>query len=402
MGKTTLVDHMLRQTGTFRDNQEIVKRVMDSNELEREKGITILAKNTAVFYKRAAGNNEQRITKINIVDTPGHSDFAGEVERTLKMVDGVLLLVDASEGPLPGTKFVLKKSLDLNLQPIVVINKIDRKDARAHEVLDEVFDLFLSLGATNKQLDFPIVYCIAKQGIAKNELNEEGKNLVPLFEAILNKIPPPSGDKEKPFQMLVTTIDYNDYLGRLGIGKIERGVIKLGSPMKVIRKNGQVEDARVTKIYTFSGLKRIEVEEASAGDIIAIAGMEDVDIGETIADASDPTPLPFVTIEEPTISMNFVVNNSPFAGQEGKYVTTRNLGERLANELRSNVSLRVELTENPDTFKVSGRGELHLAILIETMRREGYEFQVSAPEVIYKRINDVLSEPIEQVIIDVP
>jgi len=401
-GKTTLVDHMLRQTGTFRDNQEIVKRVMDSNELEREKGITILAKNTAVFYKRAAGNNEQRITKINIVDTPGHSDFAGEVERTLKMVDGVLLLVDASEGPLPGTKFVLKKSLDLNLQPIVVINKIDRKDARAHEVLDEVFDLFLSLGATNKQLDFPIVYCIAKQGIAKNELNEEGKDLVPLFEAILNKIPPPSGDKEKPFQMLVTTIDYNDYLGRLGIGKIERGVIKLGSPMKVIRKNGQVEDARVTKIYTFSGLKRIEVEEASAGDIIAIAGMEDVDIGETIADASDPTPLPFVTIEEPTISMNFVVNNSPFAGQEGKYVTTRNLGERLANELRSNVSLRVELTENPDTFKVSGRGELHLAILIETMRREGYEFQVSAPEVIYKRINDVLSEPIEQVIIDVP
>jgi GTP-binding protein len=401
-GKTTLVDHMLRQTGTFRDNQEIVKRVMDSNELEREKGITILAKNTAVFYKRAAGNNEQRITKINIVDTPGHSDFAGEVERTLKMVDGVLLLVDASEGPLPGTKFVLKKSLDLNLQPIVVINKIDRKDARAHEVLDEVFDLFLSLGATNKQLDFPIVYCIAKQGIAKNELNEEGKNLVPLFEAILNKIPPPSGDKEKPFQMLVTTIDYNDYLGRLGIGKIERGVIKLGSPMKVIRKNGQVEDARVTKIYTFSGLKRIEVEEASAGDLIAIAGMEDVDIGETIADASDPTPLPFVTIEEPTISMNFVVNNSPFAGQEGKYVTTRNLGERLANELRSNVSLRVELTENPDTFKVSGRGELHLAILIETMRREGYEFQVSAPEVIYKRINDVLSEPIEQVIIDVP
>lgn len=401
-GKTTLVDHMLRQTGTFRENQEVVKRVMDSNELEREKGITILAKNTAVFYKNGASGNEQHVTKINIVDTPGHSDFAGEVERTLKMVEGVLLLVDAAEGPLPGTKFVLKKSLDLNLQPIVVINKIDRKDARPHEVLDEVFELFLSLGANNQQLDFPVIYCIAKQGIAKNELDEDGKNLKPLFEAIVNKIPPPPGDSEQPFQLLVTTIDYNDYLGRLGIGRIERGIIKLGSPMKIIRLNGRIEDARVTKIYIFSGLKRIDVEEASAGDIIAIAGMEDVDIGETIADATDPTPLPFVTIEEPTLSMNFVVNNSPFAGLEGKYVTTRNLGERLASELRSNVSLRVELTDNPDTFKVSGRGELHLAILIETMRREGYEFQVSAPSVIYKTIDDVLSEPMEHVIVDVP
>jgi len=401
-GKTTLVDYMLRQTGTFRANQEVVKRVMDSNELEREKGITILAKNTAVFYKHEITNSADRITKINIVDTPGHSDFAGEVERTLKMVEGVLLLVDAAEGPLPGTKFVLKKSLDLNLQPIVVINKIDRKDARPHEVLDEVFELFLSLGAHDHQLDFPIIYCVAKLGLAKNELEEEAVNLDPLFEAIVNKIPPPPGDDESPFQMLVTTIDYNDYLGRLGIGRIDRGTIRLGSPMKIIHRDGLVEDARVSKIYTFEGLKRVEIADASAGDIIAIAGMEDVDIGETIADAADPAPLSFVSIEEPTLSMNFVVNNSPFAGQEGKYVTTRHLGERLTRELRSNVSLRVELTDNPDTLKVSGRGELHLAILIETMRREGYEFQVSAPEVIFKRIDDVLSEPMEHVIIDVP
>ena len=398
-GKTTLVDYMLRQTGTFRENQEMVKRVMDSNDLERERGITILAKNTAVFYKKP-GTKET--IKINIVDTPGHSDFAGEVERTLKMVDGVLLLVDAAEGPLPGTKFVLKKSLELKLQPIVVINKIDRKDARSHVVLDEVFELFLSLGANDQQLDFPTIYCIAKQGIAKKELEDESTNLEPLFEAIVNKIPPPPGDAHLPFQMLVTTIDYSDYLGRLGIGRIERGTIRMGSPMKVVHRDGIVDDARVTKIYAFEGLKRVEVNEASAGDVIAIAGMEDVDIGETIADAADPTPLHFVTIEEPTLSMNFVVNNSPFAGQEGKYVTTRNLGERLAKELRSNVSLRVELTDSPDVFKVSGRGELHLGILIETMRREGYEFQVSAPEVIYKRIADVLSEPIEHVIVDVP
>lgn len=398
-GKTTLVDHMLRQTGTFRANQEVQTRVMDSNELERERGITILAKNTAVFYKSA---KHPAGVKINIVDTPGHTDFAGEVERTLKMVDGVLLLVDAAEGPLPGTKFVLKKSLELNLQPIVVINKIDRKDARPHEVLDEVFELFLSLGANNQQLDFPTVYSIAKQGIAKRELDQESTSLEPLFEAIVENVPPPPGDAESPFQMLVTTIDYNDYLGRLGIGRISRGTIRLGSPMKVIHRDGSLEDARVTKIYTFEGLKRLEVNEASAGDIIALAGMEDVDIGETIADASDPTPLPFVSIEEPTLSMNFLVNNSPFAGQEGKYVTTRHLGERLARELRSNVSLRVELTDQPDVFKVSGRGELHLGILIETMRREGYEFQVSRPEVIYKRIDDVLCEPMEHVIIDVP
>jgi len=405
-GKTTLVDHMLRQTGVFRQNQELVKRVMDSNELEKEKGITILAKNTAVKYNRKANgdasSNRTETIKINIVDTPGHSDFAGEVERTLKMVDGVLLLVDAAEGPLPGTKFVLKKSLELDLKPIVVINKIDRKDARPHAVLDEVFELFISLGANNRQLDFPTIYCIAKQGIAKYELEDSGTNLEPLFETIVNEIPPPPGDANSPFQMLVTTIDYSDYLGRLGIGRIDRGTIKLGSPMKIVHRDRQVDDAKVTKIYTFEGLKRIEVDQASAGEIIAISGMEDVDIGETIADAADPTPLSFVTIEEPTISMNFVVNKSPFAGLEGKYVTSRHLGERLTRELRSNVSLRVELTDNPDTFKVSGRGELHLAILIETMRREGYEFQVSAPEVIYKYIADVLSEPMEHVIIDVP
>ncbi len=392
-GKTTLVDHMLRQTGTFRQNQQVVTRVMDSIDLERERGITILAKNTAVHY---------RGVKINIVDTPGHADFGGEVERTLTMVDGVLLLVDAAEGPLPGTKFVLKKSLDLHLKPIVVINKIDRKDARPHEVLDLVFDLFLSLGADNAQLDFPTIYCVAKQGIAKNEMDQESRDLEPLFKAIVAHVPPPPGDTASPFQMLVTTIDYNDYLGRLGIGRIHRGTIRLGGPMKVIHRDGVVEDARVTKIYTFDGLKRRETEEAGAGDIVALAGMEDVDIGETIAAEADPTPLPFVAIEEPTLSMNFVVNTSPFAGLEGKYVTTRHLSERLARELRSNVSLRIELTDSPDIFKVSGRGELHLAILIETMRREGYEFQVSRPEVIYKRIDDVLCEPIEHVIIDVP
>jgi len=392
-GKTTLVDHMLRQTGTFRQNQQVVTRVMDSIDLERERGITIMAKNTSVHYKNI---------KINIVDTPGHADFGGEVERTLTMVDGVLLLVDAAEGPLPGTKFVLKKSLDLNLKPIVVINKIDRKDARAHQVLDEVFELFLSLGANDKQLDFPALYCIAKQGIAKREMDQESSNLEPLFEAIVEHVPPPPGDVSAAFQMLVTTIDYNDYLGRLGIGRIHRGTIRLGSPMKIIHRDGAPDDARVTKIYTFEGLHRVETEEAGAGDVIAIAGMEDVDIGETIADQADPSPLPFVAIEEPTLSMMFIVNTSPFAGQEGRYVTSRHLSERLARELRSNVSLRIELTDSPDAFRVSGRGELHLAILIETMRREGYEFQVSRPEVIYKRIADVLCEPMEHVIIDVP
>ena len=392
-GKTTLVDHMLRQTGTFRQNQQVVSRVMDSNELERERGITILAKNTAVHY---------RGVKINIVDTPGHSDFSGEVERTLTMVDGVLLLVDAAEGPLPGTKFVLKKSLDLHLTPVVVINKIDRRDARPHEVLDLVFELFLSLGASDEQLDFPTIYCIAKQGIARRELDHESDSLTPLLDTILERVPAPPGDRSAPFKMLVTTIDYNDYLGRLGIGRVHSGTIRLDSPMKMAHRDGHIEDARVTKIYSFDGLKRIEIAEGSAGDIIALAGMEDVDIGETITDPSDPAPLPFVAIEEPTISMNFLVNDSPFAGMDGKYVTSRHLSERLSRELRSNLSLRIELTDSADTFKVSGRGELHLGILIETMRREGFEFQVSRPEVIYKTIDDVLCEPIEHVIIDVP
>ncbi|MEK7263012.1 MAG: translational GTPase TypA [Bacteroidota bacterium] len=392
-GKTTLVDHMLRQTGTFRDNQQVVTRVMDSNDLERERGITIIAKNTSVRYKNI---------KINIVDTPGHSDFSGEVERTLKMVDGVLLLVDAAEGPLPGTRFVLKKSLELNLTPLVIINKIDRKDARAHEVLDEVFELFLSLGANDKQLDFKTIYAIAKFGIARYELDDDSENLEPLFQTIVNSIPPTPADSEHPFRMLVTTIDYNEYLGRLGIGRIHSGIIRSGEQMLIIHRDGTKEQAKVSKLYTFEGLKRVEIQEASAGDIIAIAGMEDVDIGETITHISFPEALPFVAVEEPTLSMNFIVNNSPFAGMEGKYVTTRNLGERLQKELRSNVSLRVELTDSPDVFRVSGRGELHLAILIETMRREGYEFQVSRPEVIYKRIDDVHCEPIERAIIDVP
>ena len=392
-GKTTLVDHMLRQTGIFRDNQHVVTRVMDSNDLERERGITIIAKNTSVRYKN---------TKINIVDTPGHSDFSGEVERTLKMVDGVLLLVDAAEGPLPGTRFVLKKSLELDLTPLVIINKIDRKDARAHEVLDEVFELFLSLGANDKQLDFKTIYAIAKFGIARYELTDNSENLEPLFQTIVNSIPPTPVDSEHPFRMLVTTIDYNEYLGRLGIGRIHSGTIHSCEQMLIIHRDGKQELAKVSKLYTFEGLKRVEIQEASAGDIIAIAGMEYVDIGETITHISFPEALPFVAVEEPTLSMNFIVNNSPFAGMEGKYVTTRNLGERLQKELRSNVSLRVELTDSPDVFRVSGRGELHLAILIETMRREGYEFQVSRPEVIYKRIDDVHCEPIERAIIDVP
>jgi len=384
---------MLNQTGAFRQNQTFVARVMDSGELERERGITILAKNTAIFY---------RGTKINIVDTPGHADFGGEVERTLTMVDGVLLLVDAAEGPLPGTKFVLKKALDLHLKPIVIINKIDRRDARPHDILDQVFELFLSLGANDEQLDFPTLYCVATQGIAQRELDEKSTTLEPLFETILAAVPPPPGDTDSPFQMLITTIDYNEYLGRLGIGRVTRGTIRLGSAMKVVHRDGGLEDARVTKIYSFDGLRRVEVNEASAGDIIAIAGMEDVDIGETIADQADPTPLSFVAIEDPTIAMNFLVNNSPLAGRDGRFVTTRNLRERLDRETRSNVSLRVEATQSPEVFKVSGRGELHLAILIETMRREGYEFQVSRPEVILKRVEEVLCEPIEDVIVEVP
>jgi len=395
-GKTTLVDYMLKQTGAFRENQQVEKRIMDSNALERERGITILAKNLSVKYKGI---------KINIVDTPGHADFGGEVERTLRMVDGVLLLVDAAEGPLPQTKFVLKKSLDLGLKPVVVVNKIDRKDARPNDVLNEIFDLFVSLGATEEQLDFPFVYTVAKKGIAKINLEDENDSLIPLFEIIINHIPAPKINIDKHFQMLISAIDYNDYLGRIGIGRIYSGRIKVGDNIILLSKEGNISADRITKItklYSFENIKRVEAEELSEGDIGAIAGIEDIDIGDTICDPDKQEPLPFAAIDEPTISMNFLVNNSPFAGQEGKYVTTRNISERLSRELKSNVSLNVEITDSPDIFKVSGRGELHLAILVENMRREGYELQLSKPQVIMKKIDDVLCEPSEHVIIDVP
>ncbi len=392
-GKTTLVDYMLKQTGAWRENQQVEKRIMDSNAIEKERGITILAKNCSIHYKDI---------KINIVDTPGHADFGGEVERTLKMVDGVLLLVDAAEGPLPQTKFVLKKSLDLGLKPIVVINKIDRKDARPNEVLNEIFDLFVSLGASDEQLDFPYVYAVAKEGYAKINLEDESTTLQPLMDVIIKHVPPPAAFLDEPFQMLISAIDYNDYLGRIGIGRIHNGNVKVGDNIVLITKEEQKINAKISRLYTFENIKRVEVNELTAGDIGAVAGLEDVDIGDTIADPKKPEPLPFVAIDEPTITMNFMVNNSPFAGQEGKYVTTRNISERLSRELKSNVSLRVEMTDSPDVFKVSGRGELHLAILIENMRREGYELQLSKPEVIMKKIDDVLCEPIEHVIIDVP
>jgi GTP-binding protein len=392
-GKTTLVDHLLKQTGAFRQNQQVEKRVMDSNALEKERGITILAKNLSIHYKNH---------KINIIDTPGHADFGGEVERTLKMVDGVLLLVDAAEGPLPQTKFVLKKSLELGLKPIVVINKIDRKDARPNDVLNEVFDLFVSLGASDDQLDFPYIYTIAKQGIAKINIEDDSDNLLPLLDVIIEKVPKPFADLESPFQMLISAIDYNDYLGRIGIGRIHKGVLKAGDTMVHITKEGDKSESRITKLYSFESIKRVETDQLTSGDIGGIAGLEDVDIGDTIASPKNPEPLPFAAIDEPTITMNFMVNNSPFAGQEGKYVTTRNISERLSKELKANVSLRVEMTDSPDIFKVSGRGELHLSILIENMRRENYELQVTRPEVILKKIADVISEPMEHVIIDVP
>lgn len=392
-GKTTLVDYMLKQTHAFRENQHVDKRVMDSNALEKERGITILAKNLSVRYNG---------TKINIIDTPGHADFGGEVERTLKMVHGVLLLVDAAEGPLPQTKFVLKKSLDLGIKPIVVINKIDRKDARADEVLNEVFDLFVSLGASDEQLDFPYVYAIAKQGIAKLKFEDENVNLDPLFDMIVKNVPAPEADIEAPFQMLISAIDYNDYLGRIGIGRIANGVVKAGDTVVLINKEGEKINSKITKLYSFENIKRVEVDEMMAGDICAFAGLEDVDIGDTITSPLKPEALEGVEIDEPRITMNFMVNTSPFAGDDGKYVTTRNISERLSKELKSNVSLRVEMTDSPDCFKVSGRGELHLSILIENMRREGYELQLSKPQVIFKKVLDVLCEPIEHVIIDVP
>jgi len=392
-GKTTLVDFILKQTGAFRDNQTVQGRVMDSNDIERERGITILAKNLSVYYKDY---------KINIIDTPGHADFGGEVERTLKMVDGVLLLVDAAEGPLPQTKFVLKKSLELGLKPIVVINKIDRKDARPDEVVNEVFDLFVALGASDEQLDFAYVYAIAKQGIAKVNLEDESETLEPLLDLIVDRIAIPSADRNEPFRMLISAIDYNDYLGRIGIGKIHYGHVKTGDQIVLVSREGNKLNAKVTRLYEFENIKRKEVDEAYGGDIIAIAGLEDLDIGDTLCSPQKVEPIFSLGVEEPRITMNFMVNNSPFAGQDGKYVTTRNLSERLSKELKSNVGLRVEMTESPDVFKVSGRGELHLSILIENMRREGYELQVSRPEVILKKILDVVSEPVEHVIIDVP
>jgi GTP-binding protein len=392
-GKTTLVDGLLKQSGTFRANENVMERVMDSNDLERERGITILAKNTAVVY-----NN----IKINIVDTPGHADFGGEVERVLKMVNSVLLIVDAAEGPMPQTRFVLKKALELHLKPIVVINKIDRPDSRIEEVIDEIIDLFIELGADDQQLEFPIVYVSAKQGMAKLDLAEESQDLRPLFDTIVSYVQPPQGDMEGPFQMLVTTIEYDDYVGRIAIGRIERGKVVSGQGAALCKRDGTLQSVKLSKIYSFMGLKRKETEEAFLGDIIAISGIDDINIGETICDAQNPEAIPFVNIDEPTISMTFSVNNSPFAGREGEYVTSRHLRARLLKELETNVAMRLTETDSPDTFEVAGRGELHLSILIETMRRQGYEFQVSKPNVIMRSIKGVNCEPIEHLIIDVP
>ena len=391
-GKTTLVDGMLRQAGIFRSNERVQERVMDNIDLERERGITIMAKNTAVDYKGV---------KINIVDTPGHADFGGEVERTLKMVDGVLLLVDASEGPLPQTRFVLKKALELKLLPLLVINKIDRPDARVQEVLNEVYDLFIDLDATEEQLDFPIVYTIAKMGIAKLNLDDDSKDLQPLFDLILKTIPPPKGDPNGVLQILVTNIDYNDYVGRIAIGRVFSGTINTGEQVAVIDVKGNAIKTKITSMYTFQGLERIDAKEASAGDIVAIAGIDGINIGDTITDAEKPAPLPRIIVDEPTISMVFAVNTSPFSGREGKLVTSRNLRERLEKELLYNVAIRVEF-DNTDSFRVMGRGELQLSILIEMMRREGYELAVSMPETITKEIDGVLNEPMEHLVIDVP
>jgi len=392
-GKTTLVDAMLKQSGIFRANEKIQERVLDSNELEREKGITIMSKNTAITYNGV---------RINIVDTPGHADFGGEVERILKMVDGVLLLVDAYEGPMPQTRFVLRKALNMNLKPIVVINKIDRKEARPNEVIDEIFDLFIELEASDEQLDFPVVYASGREGVAYINPGDDSADLRPLFDTILKYIPAPGGDADAPLQILISSIDYDDYVGRIAIGKIERGTISEGDRVVVCRKNGSTEPVKIGSVQIFSGLKRQNVEKAQAGEIVCITGCDEITIGDTVCDAEHPEPLPFVDIDEPTISMQFLVNNSPFAGKEGTYVTSRHLRQRLFKEMETNLSLRVEETDSPDNFKVSGRGELHLSILIETMRREGYEFQVSKPEVITKYIDGVLCEPIEYLVVDVP
>ena len=392
-GKTTLVDCLLRQSGTFRDNAVVLERIMDSIDLERERGITILAKNTAVTYKGI---------KINIVDTPGHADFGGEVERALSMVSGVLLIVDSSEGPMPQTKFVLSKALQAGLQPLVVINKSDRPDARPPQVVDEIIDLFFELGANDRQLEFPIIYTSAKEGWAAKGWEDERVNMEPLFESIINYVMPPECDLKAPFQMLVSNLEYDSYLGKYAIGMIKAGSVQRGQQVAVIRHDKTVQRGKAAKIFVYSGLKKVEVEEAQAGDIAAITGLDDANIGETLADVHDPRQLPVISVDEPTLSMTFMVNDSPFAGQEGEYVTSRRLRERLFKELHANVSLQVEETDSPDRFKVSGRGELHLSILIENMRREGYELQVSKPQVIFKTIDGVLSEPVEYLIIMIP
>ena len=393
-GKTTLVDQLLRQSGTFRANEQVAERVMDSNALERERGITILSKNTSVHYKG---------TKINIVDTPGHADFGGEVERIMMMVDGVLLLVDAFEGCMPQTRFVLTKALALRKKAIVVINKIDRPGARPAEVVDEVLDLFIELGAEEDQLDFPVVYASARDGYASLDPEVRSGDMQPLFDSVLENIDPPEGDLEGPTQVRFSSLDYDDYIGRIGVGRVERGRIRTGQPVVLCHSDGTFENVRISRLYQFEGLRRVEVEEALMGDLIAVSGISTLSIGETVCDPAKVEPLPFVKIDEPTISMNFLVNDSPFAGREGKYVTSRNIRSRLFKEVETNVSMRVEETDSTDTFKVSGRGELHLSILIEEMRREGYEFQVSRPQVIYKRDADGrLLEPVELLIVEVP
>jgi GTP-binding protein len=392
-GKTTLVDAMLRQSGIFRANEAVVERVMDSNDLEKERGITILSKNTSVQYNG---------TKINIVDTPGHADFGGEVERVLKMVDGVLLLVDAFEGAMPQTRFVLRKALQLNLKPIVVVNKIDRPEARPDEVVDEILELFIELGADDDQLEFPVVYASSREGFAVCDLYGERVDLKPLFDVIIEKVPAPKGEMNGTLQLLVSNVDYDEYVGRIAIGRVDRGKIKLGQQAIICKTEGHQVNAKITKLYTFEGLKRKEANEAMLGDIVAVSGVTDVTIGDTICDVGAADPLPFVAIDEPTLSMTFSVNNSPLAGREGQFVTSRHLRDRLFKELETNVSLKVEETESAETFIVSGRGELHLSILIETMRRQGYEFQVSKARVIYKEVDGQVLEPIEYLMIDVP
>jgi GTP-binding protein len=392
-GKTTLVDALLKQSGVFREGEDIPDCVMDSNDLERERGITILAKNTAVRYKE---------TLINIVDTPGHADFGGEVERVLGMVDGCILIIDANEGPMPQTRFVLKKALEKGLRPIVVVNKIDRPQADPHGAIDKALDLFLELGADDDQCEFPYLFASGLQGYAKEDLAQEGVNMQPLFDAILRHVPPPVGDPEKPLQLQVTTLDYSDYLGRIVIGRIHNGTLRPGQQAALMKEDGSIVKGRITKLLGFEGLKRVEVEEARAGEIVAVAGFADANIGETITCPNEPQALPLIKVDEPTLQMTFCVNDSPFAGREGQFVTSRQLRDRLMRELETNVALRVEDGDSPEQFRVSGRGELHLGILIETMRREGYEFQVSQPQVIYREVNGQPCEPFELLVLDVP